>query len=310
MSQSPVDDFSPVATARYQQGWKALNRLLHENRSFSGRERHCVFLNTGDSHEGGGRFANISAVSGLDFPEDGRAVAACDWDFDGRLDLWFTNRTAPRVRFLRNQNKTGYHFLAIRLQADGVRTNRDAIGARVEVWTADTGQKATRPLIKTLYAGDAFLSQSSSWLHFGLGEATEIREVQVHWPGGETQRLSGLDVDRHYVIDQLTGRATRLEPADRTKAAGGRRARRRRLRRQGAHRAPNATVAAGRSFARTCGAPERAAYETDGSLPLVRDLCPMFDGAEGACAPRRSTKAARLGCRGNQSRPVGRSRAR
>ena len=207
-----MDDFSPVATARYQQGWKALNRLLHENRSFSGRERHCVFLNTGGSHEGQGRFANISAVSGLDFPEDGRAVAACDWDFDGRLDLWLTNRTAPRVRFLRNQNKTGYHFLAIRLQGDGVRTNRDAVGARVEVWTADAGQATTRPLIKTLYAGDAFLSQSSSWLHFGLGEATEIRDVLIRWPGGETQRLSGLDVDRHYVIDQRTGRATRWNP--------------------------------------------------------------------------------------------------
>ena len=201
-----------MATVRYQQGWKALNRLLHENRSFSGRERHCVFLNTGGSHEGQGRFANISAVSGLDFPEDGRAVAACDWDFDGKLDLWFTNRTAPRVRFLRNQNKSGHHFLAIRLQGDGVRTNRDAVGTRVEAWTADTGQATSRPLIRTLYAGDAFLSQSSSWLHFGLGEATEIREVLVRWPGGESQRLSGLNVDRHYVIDQRTGQATLWNP--------------------------------------------------------------------------------------------------
>jgi tetratricopeptide (TPR) repeat protein len=197
---------------RYQQGWKALNRLLHENHSFSGRERHCVFLNTGGSREGGGRFANISAVSGLDFPEDGRAVAACDWDFDGRLDLWFTNRTAPRVRFLQNQSSTGYHFLAIRLQGDGVRTNRDAVGTRVEVRSADAGQATARPLIKTLYAGDAFLSQSSSWLHFGLGEATEIRDVVVRWPGGEVQQLSGLEVDRHYVIDQRTGRATLWDP--------------------------------------------------------------------------------------------------
>jgi tetratricopeptide (TPR) repeat protein len=207
-----VDDFSPMATVRYQQGWKALNRLLHEGRSFSGRERNCVFLNTGESHKGQRRFANISAVSGLDFPEDGRAVAACDWDFDGKLDLWITNRTAPRVRFLRNQNKTGYHFLAIRLQGDGVRTSRDAIGTRVEVWTTDTGPATEKPHIKTLYAGDAFLSQTSSWLHFGLGEATEIREVLIRWPGGETQRLSGLDVDRRYVIDQRTGRATLWNP--------------------------------------------------------------------------------------------------
>ncbi len=105
-----------------------MNRLLHQGRSFSGREANRAFLNTGS-----GRFADISAASGLDFLDDGRAVAVADWDFDGDLDLWITNRTAPRVRFLRNNLKSESGHVAIKLQGNGGSTNRDAIGARIEL---------------------------------------------------------------------------------------------------------------------------------------------------------------------------------
>ena len=73
--------------------------------SWSGRERNCAFLNTGRR-----RFANISAVSGFDFLDDGRGLALCDWDHDGDLDVWVTNRNAPRVRFLRNDVPAGRRF--------------------------------------------------------------------------------------------------------------------------------------------------------------------------------------------------------
>ncbi len=142
MSQSPIDDFSAAQVLRYRQGWKALNRLLHQGRSFSGREANRAFLNTGS-----GRFADISAASGLDFLDDGRAVAVVDWDFDGDLDLWITNRTAPRVRFLRNNLKSESGHVAIKLQGNGRSTNRDAIGARVELHLDGEEQKR---LVKTL----------------------------------------------------------------------------------------------------------------------------------------------------------------
>ncbi|HUS38254.1 MAG TPA: VCBS repeat-containing protein, partial [Pirellulales bacterium] len=65
--------------------------------SWSGREPNRCFLNLGNS-----KFSDISGVSGLDSEGDGRAAAIVDWDRDGDLDIWLTNRTAPRLSLLRN----------------------------------------------------------------------------------------------------------------------------------------------------------------------------------------------------------------
>lgn len=187
---------------RYRQGWQALNRLLHEDRSFSGNEKHNVFLNCGSA-----RYADISAVSGLDFPEDGRAIAPVDWDFDGDLDLWITNRTAPRVRFMANQGSGDGSFLTLSLEGGGGRTNRDAIGARVSLTLADGTQ-----LLRTKYAGESFLSKGSDWLHFGLGSQTDPVDITVRWPGGSEERFSKVTPNAFYVLRQGTGTAAAWSP--------------------------------------------------------------------------------------------------
>lgn len=187
----------------YRQGWKALNRLLHEERSFSGNEKNCAFLSMQD-----GKFASISSVSGLDFNDDSRALALCDWDFDGKLDLWQSARTSPRVRFLQNRTHSTGRFIAIQLRGNGSTTNRDAIGARVEVRTNLTTEKS----IRTLHAGDGFLTQSSRWIHFGLGDATAVESVHVQWPGGEKVSYGPFNLDGFYVIDQASGKFASWEP--------------------------------------------------------------------------------------------------
>ncbi len=210
-----------------------LSRMMSEGRSFSGNERNCCFLNTAARPGAGGRFANISAVSGLDFPDDGRAVALVDWDLDGDLDIWISNRNAPRLRLMRNDTPTGNGYLALHLVGNGQTTNRDAIGARVEVVIGNQSsvigkekQSDGRPgesndlitddrnpqsairnpqSIKTLRAGEGFLAQSSKWLHFGLGAADAIEKVIVHWPGGETEEFTGIQVDHRYRLVQGLG---------------------------------------------------------------------------------------------------------
>ena len=179
--------------------------MILEGGSLSGRERHCVFLNTR-----GARFGNVSAVSGLDFPDDGRAVATLDWDHDGDLDLWLVNRTGPQVRFLRNDAPTQAHFLRVRLV--GERSNRDGIGARLELHLKDG---SGRKMIKTVRAGEGYLSQSSKWVHFGLGRSTQIDRLVVRWPGGEVETFAGLKADQRYRLHQGTEEAELEVPPER-----------------------------------------------------------------------------------------------
>lgn len=194
MSLTPEDADGPIED--YRLGWLAINKLVAQGFSWSGHERNCAFLNTG-----GGPFADASSVTGLDFDDDGRSIARVDWDQDGDLDLFLTNRTGPRLRFLRNDLEAGHGFLRLKLQAQG--RNRDAIGARVQVTLAGS---STSTLHRTRRAGDGYQAQSSAWLHFGLGTA-EVAGVQVTWPDGTREDFPGTTVDGHFLLVQGAGMA-------------------------------------------------------------------------------------------------------
>ena len=151
-------------------------------------------------------------------PDDGRGVAIVDWDADGDLDMWISNRNAPRIRLMRNETPSDNHFIALRLVGNGTDTNRDAIGARVEVFLSS---EQSQPLMRTLRAGDGFLSQSSKWLHFGLGEAARIDRVVVRWPSeigmsGEVETFSGVTTNGRFRLVQ--GRSKAETVAARTDA--------------------------------------------------------------------------------------------
>ena len=176
----------------YRQGWEALFELLATGGSLSGRERNCCYLNLQNQ-----RFADVSAAAGFDFPDDGRALGLVDWNGDGALDVWAGNRSAPRVRLLLNQAGVGQNFLKVRLE--GTTANRDAIGARVEVY--EPGQDAPRA-IATLRAGEGYLAQSSKTIHFGLGRSDAIDRIVVRWPGGKAESYRGIEPNRSYRLVQ------------------------------------------------------------------------------------------------------------
>ncbi|MGK0184235.1 MAG: tetratricopeptide (TPR) repeat protein, partial [Verrucomicrobiales bacterium] len=186
--------------------WAATTRLMAEGKSFSGRERNSFFLNVGD-----GQFADVSGLSGFDYLDDARAICLGDWDHDGALDFWAYNRNSPRLRLMRNTSmdaageSSSSHWVALRLR--GTTCNRDAIGARVEVTTA-TGTQ-----LRTLRAGEGFLSQSSKWLHFGIGADTKIKNVTVRWPGSADQEtFTDISADTFQILEQGTHIATRWSP--------------------------------------------------------------------------------------------------
>ncbi|MFQ5491080.1 MAG: tetratricopeptide repeat protein [Phycisphaerae bacterium] len=201
MSQSPATA-TQANVDNYVAGWTALYEMLRGTGSLSGRERNCAYLNLGN-----GRFADVSAISGVDFADDGRAVAVTDWDQDGAPDFWIRNRTAPRLRFMHNRLDPKRHHLSLRLE--GRYCNRDAIGARVEVQLGDAPGSRR---VKGLRAGDGYLAQSSKWLHFGLGDHTQARNVVVRWPGGMTESFGQLQADRRYRLVQGSGKVQEVPP--------------------------------------------------------------------------------------------------
>lgn len=174
---------------------RELSKMIDAGRAFSGNERNCFFLNTGD-----GEFATASFGSGLDFPDDGRAVAICDWDHDGDLDLWISNRNAPRLRLMRNDSATTNRSVTLRLVGNGTTSNRDAIGSRVELET-EGGLKQ----IATLRAGEGFLAQSAKAIHFGLGSVESVSGLKVRWPDGSEERFDGAMAGGRYLIRQGGG---------------------------------------------------------------------------------------------------------
>jgi tetratricopeptide (TPR) repeat protein len=197
-------------TDAYKKAWAGEQRLLRMGKSFSGREKNCVFLNTGG---GVNRFATLSAATGIDYPDDGRGLALCDWDHDGRVDLWSVNRSGPRVRLMMNRWPGGNEWLQLRVRGDGKKVNRDGIGARLEVHL----KGAAAPLIRTVYAGSGFLSQSSYWQHFGLGKGESIEKVVVRWPNGPAEEFRGCKANAHFVLELGKGAAKPWSPPDKEK---------------------------------------------------------------------------------------------
>jgi tetratricopeptide (TPR) repeat protein len=172
----------------YENGWNALSQAAHERYSEAGRQPNVLYVRRGS------RYYDFSGVSDLDFAEDSRAFAVTDLDGDGNPDLLLKSRLGPQVRVFRNHCGGGRRSLAIRLR--GVKSNRDGIGARVEV----DGK------VKFLQAGSGYLSQHTKQLHFGLGDAGAAASVRVWWPSGLRQEFHDLQSGFLYEIEEGSAR--------------------------------------------------------------------------------------------------------
>jgi hypothetical protein len=126
-----------------------------------------------------GRFER-APISG-DLPVAGRGAAFGDLDNDGRIDVVMSVLGGPPVVF--HNKAEGGHWLTIALR--GTRSNRDGMGARVLV--NGQSQHAT--------AAGSYVSSSDKRVHFGLG--TDLTaNVEVRWPSGSVQKLSGVRGDQ------------------------------------------------------------------------------------------------------------------
>src|SRR5581483_9143112 len=166
--------------------------------SLNGYERNVLFRNDGD-----GTFTDVAWVNGADRVEDGRGLSIFDYDRDGQPDLLIRNYRQPAV-LLRN---TGGANHWIELELVGVRSNRDAVGARVRLRTVAGWQT------RVVTAGSAYLSAQSLVQHFGLGNAAAADAITIDWPSGARSELGTLTGNTRYVVVEGTPGVVALPPA-------------------------------------------------------------------------------------------------
>jgi hypothetical protein len=126
-------------------------------------------------------------------PLVGRGAAYADIDADGDLDLLIT-QNGRSARLLRNDQQLGHHWLRVRLV--GRPANRDAIGAWIEL---DAGGQTQR---RQVMPSRSFLSQVELPVTFGLGAVDQIDRLEIRWPDGSTQALTGVQPDTTLVVEQ------------------------------------------------------------------------------------------------------------
>ncbi len=153
-------------------------------------EEHSVFRGLGNL-----KFADVSSEAGKVFDAKTVARGACfgDYDNDGKIDAFLVNLGAPATLFHNTSSTTG-HWLTVQLK--GTKSNRDGIGARLELTAGGRKQIAER------VASSGYLSQNDGRVHFGLGGASKVEKLTVKWPSGREQVLENLAVDRIMAVEE------------------------------------------------------------------------------------------------------------
>ncbi|HEY2861113.1 MAG TPA: CRTAC1 family protein [Terracidiphilus sp.] len=153
-------------------------------------QEHTLFRGLGNA-----KFEDVSRDAGqvLSVRTTSRGACFADYDNDGKMDAFQMNLGA-RGTLLHNVSANTGHWLAVKLK--GTKSNRDGIGAKVEVFAGGKRWMVER------VASTGYLSQDDGRLHFGLGTATAVDKVVVHWPSGAEQILEKVAADRVVTVEE------------------------------------------------------------------------------------------------------------
>jgi enediyne biosynthesis protein E4 len=165
---------------------------------------HTLFQGVGN-----GKFVDVSEQAGQVLNKRTVARGACfaDYDNDGKVDAYMVNLGSEGTLLHNVSTDTG-HWVEIKLvgamrpsdrglaPGPGAKSNRDGIGARIEVDAGGTRRSAER------VASSGYLSQNDGRVHFGLGAATVIDKLIVRWPSGAVQTLTAQPVDRVLTVEE------------------------------------------------------------------------------------------------------------
>jgi hypothetical protein len=185
-------DFSVIAVGHSSIIGDAANWPAMKGRSLSGYQRKRVWIN-----DGFGNFTDVAQAVGATDTNDGRAVALADFRNTGALDVVVANQRGPLLIY---ENRVAPVRHWIQFELEGTKSNRSAIGARVELhWNGHVqAQQVT--------AATGFSAQNQRWLHYGLGQARTVDRAVIRWPSGLEQTIANPSVDIRHRVKEPDGR--------------------------------------------------------------------------------------------------------
>lgn len=152
------------------------------------KQGKLLYINNGD-----GTFCNATEQGGAVLSEQhvSRGAAFGDLDNDGNIDIVVEDLDASPM-ILKNEGDKNNHWITLEL---GARTgNPLSIGARIKVTTGKIVQT------EEIRSGGSYLSQNDLRVHFGLGKATEIDEIEIRWNSGKIEKIKDVAADKFYAI--------------------------------------------------------------------------------------------------------------
>jgi Flp pilus assembly protein TadD len=181
-----------------------------------------VYLGTGDStyqallpnrmflNDRGQTFKDVTTVGDFGHLQKGHGIAFADLHRTGFEDVFEEMGGAQpgdsyQAALYRNP---GNHNHWITLRLTGVRTNRAAFGARIDVMVVE-GNKP-RHIFRTVGYGSSFGGNPLEQ-HIGIGSAAAITQVEVTWPtSGTVDRIRNVRADQRYTLREGEGRLSPL----------------------------------------------------------------------------------------------------